>query len=473
MDTKVQIAGPSLPMWCLLPANALFLVLIAYVLMRTRGNAGRFVIFACWLRFTLEVFHEQSYALSPLGMSWIALSSVAVVVLGFVVLDYRRFFSWPFISVGLICLLMAISAVANGEPKGALEPIVRYVYFMMICIGFWQAVERSGQEFLKRFLWVFASPIVFQIFSVVLNIPKAGENDGSASYIGGYYHEQHMSLVLATCFLVTCFITQIPRALKATLIAYALIGIWIANYRTVILGIAPLAMWQFSRELPGAFVKGQRGLVLTGMGVVGAALIGVAAMTGSGERFGDIATMFRWDLIKDPATFDREDRQVLNGRTYIWSNYIYAYAEGKPFQKIIGAGPDSWTDRFEAYAHNTLVSYLYELGILGVGAILLLWGTMFSLALKAEREWRARIVAGHISFFILNMATMPHWQIEGNILYGVLCGYTLAKARAARQVRGARRSPAYGLPPERLTPSYVPQRPVPGLSPASTARRHG
>jgi hypothetical protein len=27
------------------------------------------------------------------------------------------------------------------------------------------------------------------------------------------------------------------------------------------------------------------------------------------------------------------------------------------------------------------------------------------------------------------MATMPHWMLEGDILYGVLCGYTLYMLR--------------------------------------------
>jgi hypothetical protein len=28
-------------------------------------------------------------------------------------------------------------------------------------------------------------------------------------------------------------------------------------------------------------------------------------------------------------------------------------------------------------------------------------------------------------FLALNMGTMPMWMIEGNILYGIICGYTL------------------------------------------------
>src|SRR3546814_13456103 len=48
------------------------------------------------------------------------------------------------------------------------------------------------------------------------------------------------------------------------------------------------------------------------------------------------------------------------------------------------------------------------------------------------------LAAGHLSFFILNLATMPFWQVEGLALYGLLCGYTLFSARvAALSRRGA------------------------------------
>ena len=116
------------------------------------------------------------------------------------------------------------------------------------------------------------------------------------------------------------------------------------------------------------------------LGVVGALSIGIAAMSGAGERFSDVASIFTTDLIKEPASFTRAEHEMLSGRAYLWSEYIYAYDDAKPFQKLIGLGPDSWDVRFKMYAHNTLVSYLYEIGIVGVIAILALWGTMFALA---------------------------------------------------------------------------------------------
>ncbi|MEO8630672.1 MAG: O-antigen ligase family protein [Betaproteobacteria bacterium] len=458
MGDKSFIAGPSLPAWALLPASALLALIMLYVLLRTRGSAARFVMFACWFRYMLDVFHQQSLRMSPAGLTWVALGSVGIISVGFVLLEKRRFLIWPFFPVGIICLLMIVSGLINGHGSWAIEPCVRFIYFVVICVAFAKAVEQGGSRFVSRFLWVFLPPICFQLISVALGIVKAGEVDGSASYIGGFYHEQSFSLILATCFLAACFATQLPRAIKAGLILYCLVGIWIANYRTTILGITPLAVLQFGREFPRAFLQGQRTLVVAAMGLVVAIMLTITTAGGGAARFADVANVFKTDLIKNPASFTREDRRVLSGRLYIWSNYIYAYDEAKPLQKIIGLGPDSWSTRFNVYAHNTLVSYLYELGLLGLISILLLWGTMFSLALRAERSWRTRIVAGHVSFFILNMATMPHWQIEGNILYGVLCGFTLAKVREVRRVAKTRTEAVYRLDRRAPAQAYVPHR---------------
>jgi hypothetical protein len=83
--------------------------------------------------------------------------------------------------------------------------------------------------------------------------------------------------------------------------------------------------------------------------------------------------------------------------------------------------------------------------VLGVAALLWLWFSMFRLALKTDPGERTILISAHASFFLLNMATMPHWQIEGNIFYGLLCGYTIAKERL--YFRATRSTPA--------TPSQV------------------
>ena len=125
----------------------------------------------------------------------------------------------------------------------------------------------------------------------------------------------------------------------------------------------------------------------------------------------------------------------MSGRPLIWSSYIYAWADGTPLQHLFGLGPESWEGVFKVYPHNTLVATLYELGWFGVAAMIALWTVMFAAAASARGD-RFLLIAAHFAFFLLNMATMPFWQVEGLAFYGLLCGYTVHAARAAAR-RGA------------------------------------
>src|SRR5690606_36911269 len=136
-------------------------------------------------------------------------------------------------------------------------------------------------------------------------------------------------------------------------------------------------------------------------------------------------------LIKPPRDFDLLERQVMSGRPLIWSGYIYAWADGTPLQHLFGLGPESREGVFKVYPHNTLGATLDERGWLGVAAMIALWAVMCAAAASARGD-RFLLIAAHFAFFLLNMATMPFWQVEGLALYGLLCGYTVHAARAAR-----------------------------------------
>jgi O-antigen ligase/polysaccharide polymerase Wzy-like membrane protein len=424
--------GPSLPAWFLYPATALLALQILYVLLRTRGAATKYLIGACWLRYAMGAFHDITFREAFGGLSWMAVASVVTIVAGLAVLDVRRFFSIAFVPVAIICVLMFVSALLNHDPGGASEPVLRFVFFVVITVAASQALETSGIKALARLCWVFLLPLTFLLASVALGVVKSGELDGSASYIGGYNHEQAFSLILATCFVLSVYAASLRPAMKFFLGVASLVGIALANYRTSILGMAPLAIASVVMAAPRAFPRNQRRLVVGVFAGVAAMAI-VVAVAVAPERFADLRTLTSQGtgLIKPPQDFSTEDRHVMSSRPYIWSLYIYAYKAAKPRQHLLGLGPDSWQNVFPVYAHNTVVSFLYELGIAGVAAIFLLWGTMLWIALKAPRPQRRLLIAGHASFFMLNMATMPHWQLEGNILYAVLCGYTLYQARLA------------------------------------------
>jgi hypothetical protein len=167
--------------------------------------------------------------------------------------------------------------------------------------------------------------------------------------------------------------------------------------------------------------------MVVGIGVLVLAFI---CIMGAGwflrERFQDFEIAANpSEIIKPPEEFNIGDVEVMSGRPRIWSGYIYGYLRGGAVQHLIGFGPESWADVFPKYAHNTLVSYLYEYGLIGVIVLLYLWGSMAAAAWHVRKGSRATLLAAQASFFLLNMATMPMWLIEGNILYGIICGYTL------------------------------------------------
>ena len=173
-----------------------------------------------------------------------------------------------------------------------------------------------------------------------------------------------------------------------------------------------------------------RRVAVTAM-VAGVLLVSVAALSYSAS-FADLAAFLAdpAGLIKPQRDFDLLERQVMSGRPLIWSSYIYAWAAGTPLQHLFGLGPESWEGVFKVYPHNTLIATLYELGWLGIAAMLALWTVMFAAAASAHGE-RFKLLAAHFAFFLLNMATMPFWQVEGLALYGLLCGYSIYAARAA------------------------------------------
>jgi hypothetical protein len=140
--------------------------------------------------------------------------------------------------------------------------------------------------------------------------------------------------------------------------------------------------------------------------------------------------------------FTLEERRLLSARPFIWSAYIYGWLDGSTRNLLVGFGPNSWVGVFTVYAHNTLVSSLYEYGLIGVAAISLMWAWMLVTALRIKDGPKGKLIAAHISFFVLNMATMPHWMIEGNILYGIICGYTVYRALGPGKVAVPRTAPA-------------------------------
>jgi hypothetical protein len=338
-----------------------------------------------------------------------------------------------------------VSGIGNHTIPRVIDVGVKFGYLLVITISVYEGLIELGQRRMTNLmLWAFITPLLLQALSIVFRVVKASEADGSLSYIGGYGHEAAFSVVLATGLFIACFATGLKIWSRLTFVLVFMGAIIAANYRTAILAFAPLIVTQFNIDLIGRFSPKQRSIIAVGFLIVSAiAVVGIGWVFR--ERFLDIVTVVESfdELIKPQAEYTQDQKQLMSARPYIWAGYIEAYVNGSTLNHVLGYGPDSWIGVMNVYAHNTLVSALYEYGVFGIVAFCYLWATMLYAAMRTPRGVRGKLVAAHLSFLLLNMATMPHWMLEGDIFYGVICGYTLFMLLRPPSETGA------GLPAER------------------------
>lgn len=423
----LEEASRSLPPVVLHGATAVLLLLLVRAAMKTPHASGRLLLSVVWLRYVMQAHHEFTYVTIG-GVSINAMASLGVCVVGGVILAPRLRELARFPIVLSLLAIIALSGAVNGAYVPAFETLLKWGYFAVVLLAVFDCIQKDGDHrILGLLLWAFAPPLVYQALSIGLGVSKATESDGSISYIGGYNHEAAFSIVLVTCFAVAALAPRVNWLVRLGLLAACIAGIYAANYRTSLIALAPLVV--------GFFVFGMARLVRPGRRLA-VSLIGFLAVLGGAvtanaivsDRMSDlVAVSDSEDLVRSPEEFTQAERKLLSGRLYIWNLYVDQYSAGSDRQLLVGFGPDSWIERFGVYAHNTLVSYLFEFGLAGAILITLVWLGMLGRALSIS-DWalRGQMVCAHVGFILLNMATMPFWQMEGLILYGIICGYTVA-----------------------------------------------
>src|SRR5262249_7816017 len=146
-------------------------------------------------------------------------------------------------------------------------------------------------------------------------------------------------------------------------------------------------------------VPKQRGIVVVFLAIVTVfVLVGVGAL--ARERFADLGTTLDKgaSLIKPAEHYTTEDKRLLSGRLYLWSQYIEGVLGGDRVNILVGFGADAWVGRFTTYAHNTFVLYLYEFGLVGLAGLVWILSSNFLTALRVRDNGRLVLVACHIGF---------------------------------------------------------------------------
>ena len=444
--------GRSLPGWLLYPATLVVLVALAYQFYKVRSVIARYVLFALSFRYLMSAHHDFTFDPSPIGMSWNALGSSAVFLLGVLLIRTRHLLLTMLLPFYAVIGVVLLSAFINHSLGNSIDVVVKYGYLTVISIAVYESLSERGEErTMSLLLWAMAGPVFFQMLSVVFDIKKGTEGLGAGvSYVGGYNHEAGFSTVLATGFVIACFATGLKLWFRGGVLITLLIGLLLANYRTSIIAFAPLAFVQFNADVISRFSPRVR--IIIGLAILGISAVGAVAVAWvMREKFIDLATVLSdpGNLMKPPEEYTEDERRLLSARPYIWAGYIDAYLHGGYKNLVLGFGPNAWVGKFPVYAHNTLISTLYEYGIVGVVAMIVLWSWMLIAALRVTHGPKTKLLAAHGSFLLLNMATMPHWNIEGNLLYGVICGYTfyLLLGPATQQQPGIVAAPAPAMAP--------------------------
>lgn len=107
-----------------------------------------------------------------------------------------------------------------------------------------------------------------------------------------------------------------------------------------------------------------------------------------------------------------------NGRTDLWAKYLSRFSEGNPLRMLFGHGIVGQTD-FGLAAHNTFVSVLYYLGILG---LLLLVSTIVSAAISFIKNKEYQEFVSLIPIMFMCCTIEPYYRIEFAIYLATIVG---------------------------------------------------
>lgn len=422
--------GASMPVLYIIAVALLTLVAVLREIRSIRDFGTQFLILALWARFILSAMHEQTFTPFLGGLSINAVGSIGITFVALWIAGRQMLLLRYALPLLMLIGLGVVSAALNRSFGGLNEFVMKNLYMLGVALLTFRGIRLNDPQVVLRGLLIATTPLILlQWLSLMNGVVKDSEGDGSVSYIGGYYHEAAFS----TAMLLTIFVSSLIRWKSAwtgvAVAAIAVLGIFFANYRTNIIATLPVIGAGLFLGTIKLLPKEMKPIAFIGAALSALVLIMVFPYVVP-SRFDDIFHAFDEGMIflQNPEYFTFAQKGILNYRLFIWSWHFEGWRDGDLLQKVIGYGPAAWQYVFPRYAHNTIISYLFEFGIVGVVVILYVFGYYFYLSMTLpSREDAVRVTACLIGFLLCNMATQPLWGIEGLMIYGVVLGYLWAR----------------------------------------------
>jgi len=381
-------------------------------------------------RLLFASFHQLTFIPMFAGLSINALHSIVFSVVIFFFIPLRSFLFKSMFVFLLIILLMLMSAVINGVFIQSIVSIVKWFLLvemtLLLLISF---NENGAKKVIELIYFAFIPPVILLLLSVLLGVGKYNELDGTISYIGGFFHEAVFSVVIYTAMLLKLTLVRFGLNYKkksSIVLMFFFILLLFVNYRTTILAsLMTIVVLIYSDYWKKSVISKLSVMVATVLMALVLTFINVDSVL---ERFYEIPaaiTTFS-EISGEPDLFYKDEKKYLSGRLYIWSEYINEANGSSWVKRCIGHGMDSWKEVFPKYAHNTFVSFYYELGWLGLALLLWMFLKLFHylFQIKVENQKPLLLGAG-LTFLTLNLSTMPLWQIEGVFLLAMILSASL------------------------------------------------
>lgn len=419
---KVQLPLP------MLLAGATIWIFITFFVTNGQGRLFQFFYTAIATRYVMNFFHEFTSTTVFAGQSISSIVTLSIIALGvfFARNDLMRY--KVILPVYAFCFVLIYSGFVNGYVGGAITSIIRQVMFIAILLVIVRLLDEESHNgsFSERILTMFYVPLFYQALSAAFGIATYQELDGTVSFIGGYIHESVFSSMMLAAVCIAVLAPGLTWGRRTFYVLLFFASIVVANYRTTLIAALPILFAHFVMG-SGQGVRADVAVVLRTAAAIVVALLGIVFMAVMSERLADVAVVVSGlgDLIKPPNEFGEVDRRLLSGRLLLWSDYVYTTISSSFSHIALGFGPESWSEEFGLYAHNTFVSYIYEVGFVGLAVHVVVTLSFFWLALTCRHPSRWLLVSCHVSYFVLSLGTMPTIQVEGVFLYAFICGFTL------------------------------------------------
>lgn len=422
-----ELLKVQLPMPMLAAGLALWLVVV-FRAINGQGRLFQFFYLALATRYLTNFFHEFTSTSLVAGQSISSIVTLSIIAAGLLFVRDELLRYKVVLPVYAFCFILLYSGMYNGYVGGAFTSILRQAMLVVMLLTFLKVldVEAQNNTLTQRLLTIFYVPLFFQVLSLVFGISTSNEMDGATSIIGGYIHESVFSSMMLGAICIATLgpgLTWKQRTFYVTIFFLSLV---VANYRTTLLAALPLVIAHFVIG-SGRGVRADVALVLRSGAAILLALLAIVFFALMSERLADVGVVFSelGNLIKPPNEFGEDDRRLLSGRLLLWSDYVFTTIRSDISHILLGFGPESWSETFGLYAHNTFVSYIYEVGFIGLAVHVLVTFSFLGLAISTRHPSRGVLVGAHISYVVLSLGTMPAVQVEGIFLYAFICGFTL------------------------------------------------